>query len=195
MPPSNPGQPVADIGCTATRHDPSRASYREGCRCKRTREANNFASREFKRRRAQPGYRGPRAVIATDPQFRAERMRLYRERNRALAIGAFRRLRAMMRIGHPLTEISAETGIHLRRLSLLASEKYQDGITPATADRITAAFQWRQYVSGESRFTATYAIKRENYHPPAAWAPEDIDNPLAGPTWPWRDNASRSATA
>lgn len=183
--------------CTAARHDATFASYRKGCRCQRTRDVWNTRSREYKRKRAEPGYQGPRGLVTatTDPQYRAERMQAYLQRNRALAVGAFRRLRAMMRIGHPLTEISEETGISVGRLSLLASEKYQDGITPVTADRIAAAFTWRQYVQGSSRFTATYASKRENYHPPAAWAPGDIDNPLAGPTWPWRKPASRSATA
>ena len=180
-------------------HTPTATSYRKGCRCPETRAAWNAWSRDYKRRRADPNYQSPRKVQPPrkpqpDPEFRDARMDALRARNYALAVGAGRRLRAMMRIGHTLAALAAESELSAGRAARLTGNDLDGGIWPKTAERIAKVYDRLQFEQGPSRRTAMWALKRD-YLPPAAWHPDDLDNPDAGPTWPWRQAEQEDVSA
>jgi len=191
--------------CTASRHDATPNAYRRGCRCPATRRAWNDYCAERKRIRSQPDYVPPPRVARRTGQptkrdqdaarrraAAREREAARKARHRALAIGVQRRLRALMRIGHPLHEVCEEAGISLLYGQGLSSGTYKGGTKPQTAAAIDRVYQRRQYIQGSSRHVASMARKR-GHLPPAAWAAEDLDNPDAGPTWPYRAQNGRSA--
>lgn len=177
------------------RHEPTPYWYRRGCRCPKTRRVWSDYSNDYRRRRAEPGYAGR---PLREPRPRPERMGRAAafERNRALAIVAQRQMRALMRIGHSVATQARAAEISECRASEITGDAHVNGIYPKTAARITAMYERLQYVEGGSDLTRAYARKHD-FPPPAAWTPEDLHNPEAGPTWPYRDDSEfpRSATA
>lgn len=179
--------------CIAISHEATPYWYRRGCRCPATRQAWNLYVKDMKARRLQAGH-VPKAP--TKPtKIRTPRLEI-RARNAALAIGAQRRIQAMMAIGHPSAAISTATGLSAKTIHGLSGGSHVGGIWPRNAKLIDEVYRRWQYEQGPSASSARWA-KRYGYLPPAAWAPDDLDNPEAGPTWPYRNQQEppRSATA
>lgn len=192
---SGRGRPINPDPCTAVWHDPTPYRYRQGCRCPWTRAAWSAYRNDYMRRRAQPGYQGCPPKAPTPPEELAARRSAAFERNRALAIGAQRRMRALMRRGHSIAEQAREAGISEKRIREITGDSDSGGIWPNTAECIDSMYQRRRQLDGGNERTRAYA-EREEYHPPQAWALDDLDNPEAGPTWPPYDiEDSGSATA
>lgn len=186
-----------DPSCPAAGHDATPYWYRRGCRCTPTRRAWSAYQKDYKQRRAAPGYRERqfreqerrdklarntaivRAEVAGTARTRSK------ELNRSLAIGAHRKFRAMMRIGHPLSDICEATHVSPARAARLIRDTDIGGMWPNVAARIDVVYREWSTRQGRCPETAITARNR-NYLPPAAWAYADLDNPDAVPTWPHR---------
>jgi hypothetical protein len=184
--------------CIATDHSATTAAYKAGCSCEPARLAWRDRATEYNRRRRDPGYRGTRGggpVLPMTPSERAQRAEALRERNLALAVGASRRLRSLLRIQHSREYLARRLGMSPGRISAISAGTSSGGIWPKTAMAIKSLHQELQYRKGTSQRTGDEAARLQ-YLPPAAWHPDDIDDPRAGPTWPYRKlTESRSATA
>jgi hypothetical protein len=184
------------IPCIADNHSATTAAYRAGCSCEPARLAWRQDRADYLARRRNPGFRGARGAgpqfLKTPEQHRA-RLDEIRARNRALAVGAQRRLRSLLRIGHPVEYLARRLRMSPRRVSSIVGG-LPGGIWPNTAGPIESLHQELQYRHGNNRDAAEKARKL-GYHPPAAWHPDDLDNPAAGPTWPYRkaDMSRRTA--
>lgn len=89
------------------------------------------------------------------------------------ALGACRRVRALVALGWSLTEQARRLGVHLQRVQLLSSGR-QNLITEATAHAVDALFEQLCAVPGGS-VRARNDARRKGWLPPLAW--DDIDNP------------------
>lgn len=102
---------------------------------------------------------------------------------RVPAIGAARRLRALLAIGHTVAAIVDATGLDQTTISPLASGR-QASVRPETAARIVAAYGRLSASVGPSDLNRARAA-RQGWAPPHAWVDEPIDDPDAKP-YPWR---------
>lgn len=182
--------------CIADDHSPTTAAYRRGCSCPGARQAWREASADYKARRRDPNYLGVRGAgptLPVTPAERAERHENLRQRNQRLAVGVRRKLRALMRIGHPRALLAAELDMTPDRLSAICGGSSGSGVWPKTAEAADELYRRLRYTLGDNDATATNA-ERLGYLPPQAWDGVDIDDPAALPLW--RSGAApRSASA
>lgn len=95
------------------------------------------------------------------------------------ATGCTRRIRALQRLGHNLTDISRAVGISH---SGLDDALRRGRFTERLAARIDRVYEQMQGTLGTSTLAAAQAVKR-GYAAPLAWNGRDIDNPDARPHW------------
>jgi len=184
------------IPCIADDHSATTTAYRNGCACPPAREAWRVARAEYNSRRRDPGFRGRRGAAPTLPPTLAERqsrMNALRERNLRLAVGARRKLRALMRQGHGRPYLADRLAMSTTRLSAISGGTSTGGIWPKTAQAIDKLFRELRYTGGNSYATITNA-ERLGYLPAHAWDGVDIDDPAALPRWQ-PTGIPRSATA
>lgn len=182
--------------CIADDHSPTPAAYRRGCSCPGAREAWRKAAADYKNRRRDPGYRGRKGAgpwLPVTPSERAQRATAIRERNQRLAVGARRKLRALMRQGYGRPYLADRLKMSLKSVSSITGGSSSGGIWPRTATAVDELFQELRYTVGDNLATISHA-ERLGYLPAQAWAGVDIDDPAALPRWSSR-NFPRSATA
>ena len=95
------------------------------------------------------------------------------------ATGTMRRLRALVAIGYPYTEIAAAVGMHERPIGAIARGDY-DKVRVATAEAVLALYARLSMVPGTSSLARTIA-GRNGWVPPLAWDEDVIDDPNAEP--------------
>lgn len=184
------------IPCIAEDHSATTAAYRKGCSCPGAREAWRAERATYNARRRDPDYRGQRGagplLPATDAE-RQHRMHKLRERNQRLAVGARRKLRALMRQGHGRPYLAERLKMSTTRLSAISGGSSVGGIWPKTAEAVDVLYWELRYTHGDSFATITNA-ERLGYLPAHAWDGVDIDDPAALPRW-GEQATPRSATA
>lgn len=112
---------------------------------------------------------------------------------RNLLVGAQRRMHALMRIGHPLNSVFRASGISRNHGYVIAQGKHPTGgVRFESVCPLFELYEVWQYQQGPSPRVAREARAR-GYLPPAAWAPEEINDPFATPSWPYRSQNGRSA--
>lgn len=104
------------------------------------------------------------------------------------AIGATRRVRALMALGHPVADIQAAAGISGNLVARLVSGE-ATGIWARSAVAVGEAYGRLSMTAGASGRSRGRAV-REGWAPPLAW--DDIDDPRAVPC-DWRRTAVRRA--
>lgn len=184
------------VPCISEDHSATPAAYRRGCSCDGAREAWRRDRADYNARRRDPGYQGIRGGGPTLPVTsteRAQRAQSLRVRNQRLAVGARRKLRALLRIGHPRAYLAARLTMTPARLSAICGGKSGSGIWPKTARAVDVLFRELRYTLGDNDATASNA-ERLGYLPPQAWAGVNIDDPAAQPRWSGR-LVPRRATA
>jgi hypothetical protein len=177
-----PGPSRSVKPCTSIRHEPTPQQYRSGCCCPATQEAWSQYQQKMRERRKLPDYIPPAPRKPAKPTPLPGEIRM---RNLSLALGAQRRIQAMIRIGHTVGSIACHSGLSSRYIYTLSGGSYRGGVTPRSAGLINDVYQKFQYIRGKNRHAASWGQKK-GYLPPAAWAPDDLDNPEARPTWPYR---------
>ncbi|MFK8844738.1 hypothetical protein [Streptomyces sp. Ac-502] len=97
------------------------------------------------------------------------------------ALGARRRVRALMAIGHTRNAIAAAVSITPGNLSILINEQRPKTIA-RHAQAIAAIYpHWAMTPGSDTR--ARLRAQREGWAPPAAWSDDTIDDPSAHPDW------------
>lgn len=184
------------IPCIAEIHTATTRAYRLGCSCPGAREAWRLAAADYKSRRRDPSYRGRRGggpTLPVTPAQRAQRATVIRERNQRLAVGARRKLRALMRIGHGRPYLAQRLEMSLKSVSSITGGSSQGGIWPRTATAVDELYQELRYTLGDNLLTAVNA-ERLGYLPPQAWDGVDINDLAALPRRQFQATP-RSATA
>ena len=143
---------LPDPNCAAARHGTMSAYYRAGCRCPDARRATALYTK--RRRTGRP------------------------ELRRVAAVGARRRIQALMALGHRGVDIAEVAGMHPRQVQLTAVTRRW--VSPVTHARIVAAYEALSGRPGVSEKTRQRA-RRAGWAPPLAWEFVDIDDPLAEP--------------
>jgi hypothetical protein len=182
--------------CIADDHSATTAAYRRGCSCDGAREAWRQHRADYNTRRRDPGYRGIKGAGPMLPVTRTERTvrsAALRARNIRLAVGARRKLRSLMRIGHSRPFLAGELKMSLKSVSTICGGSANGGIWPRTADAVDALYRKLRYTVGDNTATISNA-ERLGYLPPHAWDGADIDDPSALPRWSGLP-VPRSATA
>ena len=142
-------------GCEADRHGTKHAYYAYGCRC----AAARAACAAYQAARHKDAILGkPRAVDAT---------------------GTTRRVRALMALGWPQTEVAKVAGIGSRHLSYIA-RGCSKWCQRRTADAIRRAYDQLSMTPGPSPHIRGRALKA-GWLPPLAWDEDAIDDPAARP--------------
>jgi hypothetical protein len=139
----------------------------------------------YNARRRDPGYRGIKGGGPTLPITRTERAHrnaVLRARNIRLAVGARRKLRGLMRIGHSRPYLAGELKMSLKGISTICGGSANGGIWPRTASAVDALYRTLRYTPGDNFATISNA-ERLGYLPPHAWDGVDIDDPSALPRW------------
>jgi transcriptional regulator with XRE-family HTH domain len=95
------------------------------------------------------------------------------------ALGASRRLQALVAAGYTQREISAQLGIKQSHVSELITGQ-QRRITNHTAARVARVFNDLQLIPGTNQ-TALRRARKHGWAPPLAWDEDAIDNPAATP--------------
>jgi transcriptional regulator with XRE-family HTH domain len=95
------------------------------------------------------------------------------------ALGASRRLQALVAAGYTQREISAQLGINQSHVSELITGQ-QRRITNHTAARVARVFNELQLIPGTNQ-TALRRARKYGWAPPLAWDEDAIDNPAATP--------------
>jgi hypothetical protein len=182
--------------CIADDHSATTAAYRRGCSCDAAREAWRRDRADYNARRRDPGYRGIRGggpTLPVTPTERAQRMESLRARNQRLAVGARRKLRALLRGGYGRAYLARRLALTPARLSAICGGSSGSGIWPKTARAVEELFQELRYTLGDNDATRNNA-ERLGYLPAHAWNGVDIDDPAALPRWRISPGP-RSATA
>ena len=138
--------------CTGTRHGTATAYQAYGCRCPEAKEAQRL----YKKRRALRQYQG--------------------KPNRVPAIGARRRLQALMVNGWPSHDLMAHLGYSTGGNWIL----YAESLHVDTADRVAKMYDRLWDKPGPSKWVATWA-RNKGFAPPMAWDDVLIDDPLCQP--------------
>jgi hypothetical protein len=99
-------------------------------------------------------------------------------KHRVPAIGARRRLQALIAIGYPVQRIADETGMHVTQIRPVLNG-HQDTVVVTTHQKIAATYRRLFMVPGPSS-RAKGRAARERWPSPLAWD-DNIDDPAARP--------------
>lgn len=145
-----------DAPCpSTTRHGDANAYANAGCRC--------------------PDARADRARKIKQWRYDRAHGRTYR----VPALGARRRLRALMAIGWDMRTVAAMLGRHDRLDGIVRSNSTQQTVTRALDRRIRVLYDRLSATPGPSEF-ARGAARTHGYAPPLAW--DNIDDPDEQPS-------------
>lgn len=101
------------------------------------------------------------------------------------ALGARRRIRALLAIGWTHETMAAAAGLHAKKTALVLNQA-GDLVARVTHDQIDAAYHQLSMTPGPSRLTRLRAA-RLGYPPPLAWDDETLDDPDGLPAPGWRN--------
>lgn len=95
------------------------------------------------------------------------------------ATGTVRRVRALIAIGWPLTQLAPRFGLYVTALGRIANGQMEH-VRSATADTIALDYRHLAGLPGPSQRSRREAVRR-GWHGPTAWDERTIDDPAALP--------------